>query len=230
MPDLHAIPIQQSRSPSGDSSDDWLGLAQLLRCRVKVRGGQGHGRSRPGSEVRTGLPAGASRIRTPGPTCDGIAVKRGNRAILGGDHEGNGKIQDRAPCGAAMADRGSAPCDGIVGDPPASACDGLAADPRFSTVPRAERKTEPRTAGGFAGYDGRRTHWLRSMIAAGGACRARRNSASRAWFVITYATGLTTPLKTWVSPYLRFSISARVARAILISSDSWRRRALFTAL
>src|SRR5271169_6353313 len=62
------------------------------------------------------LPAGASRIRTPGPTCAGIAVKRRNRAILGGDHEGNGKIQDRAPCGAVMADRGSAPCDGIVGE------------------------------------------------------------------------------------------------------------------
>ena len=65
--------------------------------------------------VRTRLPAGASRIRTPGPTCDGIAVKRRSRAILGGDHDGIGKIQDRAPCGVAMADRGSAPCDGIVG-------------------------------------------------------------------------------------------------------------------
>jgi hypothetical protein len=55
---------------------------------------------------KTELGAGGSRIRTPGPTCDGIAVKRGNqgrrpiRAILGGGHDGNGKIRDRAPCGA----------------------------------------------------------------------------------------------------------------------------------
>jgi hypothetical protein len=33
-----------------------------------------------GSQVRIGLAAGGSRIRTPGPTCDGIAVKRMNRA------------------------------------------------------------------------------------------------------------------------------------------------------
>jgi hypothetical protein len=37
-------------------------------------------------------------------------VKRRNTAILGGD-DGNGKIQDRVLCGAAMADRESAPCD-----------------------------------------------------------------------------------------------------------------------
>jgi hypothetical protein len=33
------------------------------------------------------LPAGASRIRTPGPACAGIAAKRRNTAILGGDHD-----------------------------------------------------------------------------------------------------------------------------------------------
>jgi hypothetical protein len=48
-------------------------------------------------------------------------MKRRSRAILGGDHDGLGKIQDRAPCGAAMADRGSAPCYGIVGDPAVTA-------------------------------------------------------------------------------------------------------------
>jgi hypothetical protein len=38
-----------------------------------------------GPKVRR-VAAGASRIRTPGPTCDGIAVKRRNRATLGGDY------------------------------------------------------------------------------------------------------------------------------------------------
>jgi hypothetical protein len=48
-------------------------------------------------------------------------MKRRNRAIRGGKHDAIGKIQDRAPCGAAMADRESAPCDGIVGDPAVTA-------------------------------------------------------------------------------------------------------------
>src|SRR5712671_7951964 len=52
----------------------------------------------------------ARPIGTPGPTCAGIAVKRRNTAILGGD-DGNGKIQDRAHCGAARANRGSVPCN-----------------------------------------------------------------------------------------------------------------------
>jgi hypothetical protein len=45
-------------------------------------------------KVRSRLTAGASRIRTPGPTCDGIDMKRRSRAVLGGDHDGPSRRAD----------------------------------------------------------------------------------------------------------------------------------------
>ena len=74
-----------------------------------------------------------------------------NRTILGGDHEGDGKIQDRAPCGAAMADRGSAPCDGR----------GIPTSPRSlippanSPMPESERSSAPRSSTPIARRCGR---------------------------------------------------------------------------
>src|SRR5689334_9725560 len=75
----------------------------------------------------------------PVPLAPESLWKRKNGAILGGDRDGNGKIQDRAPCGVAMADPGSAPCGGIVGDPAVTALIDSAVN---LPMPKSERSSK----------------------------------------------------------------------------------------
>src|SRR5205085_12669817 len=94
--------------PSRDVRADPLAIDRV-ELSGDLSGAKNFMRPDRGSQVRNRLCAGGSRIRTAGPTCDGTAVKHRNRpevdkAIPGGDHDGNRKIQNRAPCGAAMAD------------------------------------------------------------------------------------------------------------------------------
>src|SRR5271170_6401185 len=93
---------------------------------------------------RRRLAAGASRIRTPGPTCDGIDMKRRSRAILGGGHDGNGKFRTERLVARSWQIEDLPLAMELWGDPAVTRSLIPAAN---SPWPKSERGSAPRSSG-----------------------------------------------------------------------------------